>query len=234
MRQRLLPIAGALAIGAFAVVADACADDQAPQSQAQAPLDADGPYRTLCVRLCDGYYFPVRTYAKREHFAADAHTCKTSCRSPAELYTHPTFGGAPSTMVDLAGRKYAELPSAFLFKTEIKPDCTCKPPAWSEEALARHRSYTQHPIAAAAPAVAAGPSATQPTYEPEILAVAPPAAIDVVEAPVEPIYPSQRARERAMRRRAAIETPPQRTPRSFRLIQRHVAQPPDGEFFAVH
>jgi hypothetical protein len=44
-------------------------------------------------------------------------------------------------MVDLAGRKYAELPHAFAYRKKLVQDCTCKPTPWSAEELARHQSY---------------------------------------------------------------------------------------------
>ena len=44
-------------------------------------------------------------------------------------------------MVDLDGKPYTALKSAFLFRTKYDAACTCKPQPWSKEALARHRAY---------------------------------------------------------------------------------------------
>ncbi|HPG89875.1 MAG TPA: DUF2865 domain-containing protein, partial [Hyphomicrobium sp.] len=51
-------------------------------------------YRTLCVRLCDGYYFPVSFSTLPSHFAQDAEACSSRCAAPTELYYYPNPGGA--------------------------------------------------------------------------------------------------------------------------------------------
>ena len=51
-------------------------------------------YRTLCVRLCDGYYFPVSFSTLPNHFQRDADQCQSQCAAPAELYYHQNPGGA--------------------------------------------------------------------------------------------------------------------------------------------
>ena len=35
----------------------------------------DGTFRTLCVRTCDGYYFPISFSTTSDQFREDAHTC---------------------------------------------------------------------------------------------------------------------------------------------------------------
>ena len=46
-------------------------------------------YRTLCVRLCDGYYFPVSFSTLPNHFQRDAELCQSRCAAPAELLLPP-------------------------------------------------------------------------------------------------------------------------------------------------
>jgi hypothetical protein len=100
-----------------------------------------GTYRTVCVRLCDGYFFPISFATTPEHFAEDAATCSSRCNSSARLYVYPNPGGEPEQMTALDGKPYTALPSAFLFRTKYDAACTCKPQPWSQEALARHRAY---------------------------------------------------------------------------------------------
>ena len=52
-----------------------------------------GAYRTLCVRVCDGYYFPISYATNRSHFNIDAAVCQ-SMYPPGEasLYVHRTTG----------------------------------------------------------------------------------------------------------------------------------------------
>jgi hypothetical protein len=124
-------------------------DDSERQSRAQhaaeediGPPDSGGPYRTLCVRTCDGFYFPLRHNARHKNFASDVKSCESSCGSDARLFYYSLIGPeGPDAMVDLAGRKYAELPHAFAYRKKLVQDCTCKPTPWSAEELARHQSY---------------------------------------------------------------------------------------------
>lgn len=137
------------------------------------PPDSIGPYVTVCVRTCDGYYFPIRQNALRRHFRADAERCQRSCTSETRLFYYPLRYGRPQTMANLDGKKYADQPNAFAFKTALKPGCTCKAAPWTEEAAARHRKYAELEAAAAhAPAktaetnVAAAPAPVPPAPQP--------------------------------------------------------------------
>lgn len=100
-----------------------------------------GGYRTVCVRLCDGYFFPVSFSTTPERFAHDAAACASSCSSSARLYVYRNPGAEPEQMVDLEGKPYTALKSAFLFRTSYDAACTCKPHPWEKEALARHRAF---------------------------------------------------------------------------------------------
>ncbi len=42
--------------------------------------DLNGGYRTLCVRLCDGFYFPISAAAQPGEFARDEETCQRGVR----------------------------------------------------------------------------------------------------------------------------------------------------------
>lgn len=98
-------------------------------------------YRTVCVRLCDGYYFPISYATTPDHFAKDSAKCEASCGSPARLYVYENPGSEAETMEDLAGRPYSELKTAFLYRTEYVPSCSCKAQPWEQEAQDRHRLY---------------------------------------------------------------------------------------------
>lgn len=98
-------------------------------------------YRTVCVRLCDGYYFPISYATTPDHFAKDSAKCEASCGSPARLYVYENPGSESESMEDLAGRPYSELKTAFLYRTEYVPSCSCKAQPWEQEAQDRHRLY---------------------------------------------------------------------------------------------
>lgn len=103
----------------------------------------NGRYRTLCVRTCDGFYFPIGDGVGRERLNRDARTCEARCDGEARLYYYPVNGGSPETMVDLAGRPYAQTQTAFLYRKTLVQGCSCKPAPWSAESAARHRGYKE-------------------------------------------------------------------------------------------
>lgn len=114
------------------------------------PPDSGGPYRTMCVRSCDGYFFPLRHNAKRRNFESDAKSCRAACGTEARLFYYSLNGGSTESMIDLAGRKYKELPHAFGYRKALVQGCACKPVPWSYEEAARHRQYEDAEFEAAA------------------------------------------------------------------------------------
>ena len=85
-----------------------------------------GAFRTLCVRSCDGYYFPISFSTTREGIEDDAAACSRICPAgDAELYFHATLRERPSDMRSLAGAMYTDLPTAFRHQSVYDPSCTC-------------------------------------------------------------------------------------------------------------
>ena len=106
------------------------------------PRQASRPtYRTMCVRLCDGYYFPISYSVSRERFAKDARTCESLCSGEARLFVYRNPGEEADDMEDLEGKPYRQLHAAFLYRTEYVPSCKCRPHPWEKEAQDRHRVY---------------------------------------------------------------------------------------------
>ena len=84
-------------------------------------------YRTICVRLCDGFYFPVSFSTLPNHFSRDAEMCQSKCAAPAELYYHQNPGGAVEQAVSVNGQQpYTSLKSAFRYRKEYVQGCSCK------------------------------------------------------------------------------------------------------------
>jgi hypothetical protein len=98
-------------------------------------------YRTMCVRLCDGYYWPISFATTPEHFAHDAAVCERSCSSSARLFVYRNPGEQPEQMIDLQGRLYTRLANAFLYRTTYNAGCQCRPQPWAQASLDRHRMY---------------------------------------------------------------------------------------------
>jgi hypothetical protein len=90
--------------------------------------DPSGTYRTMCVRTCDGYYFPISFATSPANFARDAQTCQARCPgTKVELYYHVPSEESES-MISLAGIPYEDLPTAFLYRkadAPRAPGCTC-------------------------------------------------------------------------------------------------------------
>lgn len=110
-------------------------------------------YRTMCVRLCDGAYFPISFATTRRYFARDEAQCATRCGSPARLFVFPNPGGSPDLMRDLNGRSYVTLPTAFQFRKGAVASCSCRSEPWEAASRERHRFYALQSDLAAGKAV---------------------------------------------------------------------------------
>ena len=94
-------------------------------------LPTTGNYRTVCVRTCDGYYFPVSNATTRDRFGADTKRCAAMCpRAETRLFVHG-LGGDADTMFDRTGRRYADMSYAFQHTRADytpSPACSCGRP----------------------------------------------------------------------------------------------------------
>jgi hypothetical protein len=92
------------------------------------PATASGTYKTLCVRTCDGFYFPISYSALPNKFGEDAQACQRLCpASEALLYSHRSSGEDVNQAVSTtSGRLYTELPNAFAYRKQFNPSCSCK------------------------------------------------------------------------------------------------------------
>ncbi len=90
-------------------------------------------YRTLCVRLCDGYYFPISFSTLPNYFGRDADACRNRCAAPTALYYHQNPGGSIDQMVSVSGGEpYKELKTAFSYRKQFKKGCSCKRSEYAE------------------------------------------------------------------------------------------------------
>ncbi len=101
-------------------------------------------YRTMCVRTCDGFFFPVSFATSKNSLKKDERVCKSSCGAPAKLYYYPNPGGEIEDMVSYRGnKKYKKLKYAFLYKTKFVASCRCKPEPWTQAAKQTHSKYAR-------------------------------------------------------------------------------------------
>lgn len=95
-----------------------------PSPDAAAP---SGTYRTVCVRSCDGFYFPISFATVPGRFADDERTCKSLCpATDATLYTYRNPGEDMNQAVSINGQPYSSSPNAFRYRREFDATCSCK------------------------------------------------------------------------------------------------------------
>lgn len=94
------------------------------------PTGSVGRVRTLCVRTCDGFYFPVSFSTTSDHFSKDVAACTAMCPgAETKLYYHSVPSEEPEHMVDLEGTAYMSTPNAFRYRAigaRSTPGCTCQ------------------------------------------------------------------------------------------------------------
>jgi hypothetical protein len=93
-------------------------------------IAAGGSY-LVCVRACDGGFFPVPYVGDPDSLAK---ICQALCpNAETQLYSMP-FGGTIEESVSSSGLPYASLPNAGKFEQAVDQDCTCrrKDQSWAE------------------------------------------------------------------------------------------------------
>ncbi|MEQ1954330.1 DUF2865 domain-containing protein [Mesorhizobium yinganensis] len=89
-------------------------------------------YQTMCVRTCDGYFFPISYASTIGDFDRDQTNCETSCPgTEMQVFFGPSGIDEPAQMVSTkTGRYYSDLPTAFLHRqaSVAQPvGCGCNP-----------------------------------------------------------------------------------------------------------
>jgi hypothetical protein len=91
-----------------------------------------GTFHTVCVRTCDGYYFPISYSTSASRFADDDRTCQRLCpASEVMLYSYRNPGEDIQQAVSISGQPYTALANAFRYRKEFTPTCSCRKPGQS-------------------------------------------------------------------------------------------------------
>ena len=91
-----------------------------------------GTYRTVCVRTCDGYYFPISYSTVPTRFPDDQRSCQRLCpAAEAVLYSYRNPGEDIGQAVSINGQPYTELPNAFRYRKDFSAACSCRRPGQS-------------------------------------------------------------------------------------------------------
>ena len=98
------------------------------------PLNPDQPLgneaqagsKAVCVRSCDGAFFPVSYAASSGRLGGLEDMCRALCpNAEVSLYTYPPSGQIEQA-VSLSGAKYMDLPNALKYRQSFDSTCTCK------------------------------------------------------------------------------------------------------------
>jgi uncharacterized protein DUF2865 len=101
-------------------------EEEAPQTPIYRSIDPNGRYRSVCVRLCDGFFYPIHYSTYGSLLGQDAQSCQSNCAAPAELYVYRNPGQDIEQAVSLNGSAYMDLPVALRFRKEYVKGCSCK------------------------------------------------------------------------------------------------------------
>lgn len=86
-----------------------------------------GTFRTVCVRTCDGFYFPVSYATVPSKFPDDERVCARMCpAAEVKLYSYRNPGEDMAQAVSADGQRYSESPTAFRYRQAFNPACGCK------------------------------------------------------------------------------------------------------------
>lgn len=105
-------------------------------SEESGPLDVEplyempkvSTYRTVCVRTCDGFFFPVSFTATPAKFPSDEAQCQAQCPgTEAKLFAYRNPGEGIEQAVGTNGESYMSMPNALLFRKQYVNACSCRP-----------------------------------------------------------------------------------------------------------
>lgn len=132
-------------------IAAACTD-AASRSLIKAGEGAPGDQRArggaqvICVRSCDGAYFPMNNLPDGREGADEL--CQALCPgAEAAAYSMPHGDDALKHAATLKGsRAYAALPNAFKFRTRFTPNCSCKREgqSWAQSLVKAESMLVRH------------------------------------------------------------------------------------------
>ena len=103
-----------------------CSAPVSRQAAGPSGIPSYGSYRTVCVRTCDGYYFPIGYSTRRSLLKVEEAACKSMYfGNDAALYVYRTNGDVEDAR-SLTGERYADKPYAFGFRDSFNASCVAK------------------------------------------------------------------------------------------------------------
>jgi hypothetical protein len=115
-----------------------CGGEPLPgEDPGEAPREAGarGGSEAVCVRKCDGYYFPLTPGMGSGRSAQLRDLCQALCPdAEVGLYSRAPHADIASALAADSGQRYDDLPAALNFTKKLDPTCACKKPnqSWAE------------------------------------------------------------------------------------------------------
>jgi Protein of unknown function (DUF2865) len=112
-----------------------------PSTKSEASIGGGGSY-SVCVRTCDGSFFPVATAGVNRADLMDE-ACRLLCpNAEVAVYSFP-FGETIDEAVSMTGELYRDLPNASKFAQSYESSCACRPrgSSWAEALAAAEKRY---------------------------------------------------------------------------------------------
>ncbi|HEX9168322.1 MAG TPA: DUF2865 domain-containing protein [Roseiarcus sp.] len=117
-------------------------------TESGAPVDRNGVVAhagsyAVCVRTCDGSFFPVSYSGSGSRADSLEEVCRSLCpNADMALYSFP-FGGTIDEAESSSGEPYANLPNAGKFQQTYDPNCSCrrKGESWAEALAGAEARY---------------------------------------------------------------------------------------------
>lgn len=140
-------------------------------------------YRTMCVRMCDGYYFPISYSTSPSKFLDDERACQASCpAAEVMLFTHRNPGEDINQAVSTGGQQYTSIPNAFKYRQAFDNACTCRR---SGESWSQALKSIQDPTAAPGDVVVTEERSRQMS-QPRVDAQGKPIKLEIPPRPAKP------------------------------------------------
>jgi hypothetical protein len=83
-----------------------------------------GGSRMVCVRACDGYFFPISTYSGGRSGANEM--CQALCPASETSAYSMSASGDIQNAASVEGKPYSALPNASTFQKSFDPACSCR------------------------------------------------------------------------------------------------------------
>ena len=90
------------------------------------PEEARAGSKAVCVRSCDGAFFPVSYSATAGRLEGLEEMCRALCpNADVSLYTYPASGDIEEA-VSINGARYVDSPAALKYRQSLDPNCSCR------------------------------------------------------------------------------------------------------------